>query len=258
LKNYRPKRKIPRSGYNTPSAFSRVGFGGVSSSTDGSYFSSPHLGRSRANTPPFPAGGSPIPTSATTTGIRSPTLPGAPEPTHQSLWSRLPIPSTFRHSQGHHQNLPSIDDNAIPLQVTAQQLSNNRDGRDITDNATSNGASKLRNASFAPDSAANASSVPTTPGTPHPGDNTASNDKKQKRGKKIHMFGKKAATAQEIARQAMVDPLKTLNNPDVVGKGLGLDFGGAKDAKKLARDLFHAFRSVSFFRKYLVRRIFLN
>lgn len=60
------------------------------------------------------------------------------------------------------------------------------------------------------------------------------------------MFGKKAATAQEIARQAMVDPLKTLNNPDLVGKGLGLDFGGAKDAKKLARDLFYAFRSVSF------------
>lgn len=232
LKSYRPKKRRTvgaggHSGFNTPSAF-RVGFRG---GEDG-YFSSPAMGRSRANTPPF--GNSPQQQNTS-----SPTLPGAPEPSHHSLWSRLPIPPTFRHGHGHHQNLPSMD-NAIPLQVTA------KNGTDYNRRTTAGHPSSSQQqqsnnplSSSQPESAD--ASVPNTPGV----DDHVKQGKKNKKQKALHLFGKKAATAQEIARQAMVDPLKTLNNPDIVGKGLGLDFGGAKDAKKLARDLFYAFRSVS-------------
>lgn len=243
LKSYRPKRSkrngAGHSGFNTPSAF-RVGFGGVSTAGDG-YFSST-MGRSRGNTPPF----------SSPRQMASPDAPGTPEPSHQSLWSRLPIPSTFRGSSynSHRQNIPSID-NAIPLQVTAQHFTgeNRRNIAGHPTSGTSNsqqGEHQHNLSSSQPESAS--TSIPTTPA------NNISTDaqnrqiqqgKKNKKQKAKHLFGKKAATAQEIARQAMVDPLKTLNNPDIVGKGLGLEFGGAKDAKKLARDLFYAFRSVS-------------
>lgn len=119
LKSYRPKRNkktgAGHSGFNTPSAF-RVGFGGVTTVSDG-YFSSHAIGRSRGNTPPF----------TNSPQMTSPTIPGAPEPSHQSLWSRLPMPPTFRpsHGRGHHQSLSSMD-NAIPLQVTAQHSSEPR------------------------------------------------------------------------------------------------------------------------------------
>lgn len=240
LKDYRPKRNRRtgggHSGFNTPSAF-RVGFGGVSND-QGGYFSSPAMGRSRANTPPF-GNGSPH-------QMNSPNVPDAPEPSHQSLWSRLPIPPAFRSSQEHRQNLPSTD-NAIPLQITNQHF-NLRNERRTTAGHPNKAGAKSQTlpgsavSSSQPDSA-NAS-VPTTPAEISDA-NKKLQGKKNKKSKKVHLFGKKAATAQQIARQAMVDPLKTLNDPDVVGKGLGLDIGGAKDAKKLARDLFYAFRSVS-------------
>jgi hypothetical protein len=71
------------------------------------------------------------------------------------------------------------------------------------------------------------------------------------KGRRKSIFRKKRVTAQEIARQAMVDPLKTLQNPGIVKNGLGLDFASPADAKKLARDLFYAFRS-SNHRDYLI------
>lgn len=251
LKSYRPKKAYRRtgggghSGFNTPSAFSRVGFGGTS---DG-YFSSPNIGRSRASTPPF---GNGSPAQQQQTQVTSPIasiIPGAPEPSHQSLWSRLPIPPTFRgHNSTHHQNLPS-QDNAIPLQVTSQHFSSSADNRRTAPGHPSYSTQSSQHnplSSSQPESAS--ASVPTTPGgtgnAAISSANTKAQGKKNKKQKALHLFGKKAVTAQEIARQAMVDPLKTLNNPNIVGKGLGLDFGGAKDAKKLARDLFYAFRSV--------------
>jgi hypothetical protein len=198
------------------------------------------MGKSRGNTPPF----------TSPRQMASPYIPGTPEPSHQSLWSRLPIPPNFRGSShnSHRQNIPSID-NAIPLQVTAQHFSG-----ESRRNTAGHPASGLSNSqqgehqqhttlsSSQPESA-NASN-PTTPAGIS-SEAQLKQGKKNKKEKARHLFGKKAATAQEIARQAMVDPLKTLNNPDVVGKGLGLEFGGAKDAKKLARDLFYAFRIVS-------------
>lgn len=259
LKSYRPKKAYRRtgggghSGFNTPSAFSRVGFGGTS---DG-YFSSPNIGRSRASTPPFGNGSPAQQQQGQVTSPIASITPGAPEPSHQSLWSRLPIPPTFRgHNSTHHQNLPS-QDNAIPLQVTSQHFSSSADNRRTAPGhpSYSTQSSQHNPLSSSQPESANAS-VPTTPGTgtgtgnaaitsSSANRNTKAQGKKNKKQKALHLFGKKAATAQEIARQAMVDPLKTLNNPNIVGKGLGLDFGGAKDAKKLARDLFYAFRSVS-------------
>lgn len=88
-------------------------------------------------------------------------------------------------------------------------------------------------------------SRPGTPGLPQtPGfaESVTSGSSKSK---------KKLATAQEIARQAMIDPLKTLQNPLLAKKGLGLDFSSPADGKRLARDLFHAFRQ-NHARSYLV------
>lgn len=89
--------------------------------------------------------------------------------------------------------------------------------------------------------------TPGTPGTPMtPGviaEQMVTDGSRKKR--KHRFFHRSGVSAQEIARQAMTDPLKTLQNPTLVKSGLSLDFANAGDAKKLARDLFYAFRQVS-------------
>lgn len=152
--------------------------------------------------------------SPATTGSRpsTPAVPAMPEPPHHSLRSRMPIPSHFRAP--HH---------------TGKNASN---PTDVTFPPSTPGTAASVHART-PD----AVSETFTPGRHSTGYFSS---------KKIT-----TATAQEIAKAAMVDPLKTLQNPNLVKNGLGLDFASAADGKKLARDLFYAFR-VDPTRNYLV------
>lgn len=216
LKDYKPRRKGNRS--------STHGLGGM---------------RSGAATPPFGNIGSP---SAFHLGFGSgssaPPTPGAGGGSNNQhgVWSRLPLPASFREGN-------QRDNNDIPLQVTPQHFKRASRREDGT-------------------SATNSPATPATPATAAtPNGLAAEMVAETKRSKRSRLFGRdkdkdkpKASvkvTAQEIAMAAMVDPLKTLQNPTMVKNGLTLDFASAADGKRLAKDLFYAFRTDST-RNYLV------
>ena len=215
LKDYRPKRKTRITLPGTPHGM-----------REGShYFAGIPIPRSGATTPnpAFHRG------TQSNSAPGTPVIPGVPEPAHTSMWSRLPIPAPFK--AGHAQEGP------IPLEMTSNLAQRRRQGtHDSNDSAPTTSTGRTVHGSGA--------ATPATPGTPITPGVIAEDMVNPKRKKRSRFFGRSGVSAQEIARQAMTDPLKTLQNPTLVKNGLGLDFANAGDAKKLARDLFHAFRQV--------------
>jgi hypothetical protein len=213
LKDYRPKRKTRTAIPGTPHSHR-----GASQ-----YFGSLPIPRSAATTPSISF--SRHAHSGSTPG--TPALPGAPEPAHTSVWSRLPIPAPFK--AGHPTEAP------IALEMTSNLAQRRRQGTQDSAESTNTPATT---------GSGSGAATPRTPGTPLTPGAIAEQIVQPKHKKRSRLFNKSGVSAQEIARQAMTDPLKTLQNPTLVKNGLGLDFASAGDAKKLARDLFHAFRQV--------------
>lgn len=218
LKDYRPKRKTRIAKPSTPHGLrdSSHYFGGF----------------------PIPRSGAATPNPAFSRGSHSnsvpstPNIPGVPEPAHTSVWSRLPIPATFKAGQSHQAEPP------IQLEMTSHLAQ--RRGQPTQDSAGSATTPTLGGTV----SGSATPGTPGTPGTPMTPGVVAEQMVAQPGKKKKRVFKRSGVSAQEIARQAMTDPLKTLQNPTLVKSGLTLDFANAGDAKKLARDLFNAFRQV--------------